>query len=124
VILVVDDNDGMRVTTAQSLRLRGYDVREAATGRAALDATRQKTFRVVVLDLHLDDMSGLDCLRQVREQKGGGQPGVLIVTADLFAVDDEREHAAHLGATIHSKLCDADEICDLVDRLMDQLGAC
>jgi CheY-like chemotaxis protein/AraC-like DNA-binding protein len=122
-ILVVDDDEAMRITTAQYLRLRGYDVSEAQSGRAALDAAVRKTFGAVVLDLCLGDMSGLECLRQLRAHKGGGQAGVLIVTADVFAVDEHREDAERFGATMHSKLCDADEICELVDRLMDQPSA-
>lgn len=65
-ILCVDDDPSMLRTLAVNLRARGYEVDTAETGEAALDAVRQHTPDVVLLDLGLPRMSGLDVIRALR----------------------------------------------------------
>ena len=53
LVLVADDNDGIRDTTAAILRAVGYTVTEAQDGEAALEELAQKPFDVVVLDVRM-----------------------------------------------------------------------
>ena len=69
-ILVVDDEPAILRFLRASLECRGYAVATAANGRTALDLIRRDPTDLVVLDLGLPDMDGLDVVRQIRE--GGG----------------------------------------------------
>jgi len=67
VVLVVDDEIQIRRLLRVSLTASGYTVHEAATGQAGLDQAALIRPDVVVLDLGLPDMDGLDMLRRLRE---------------------------------------------------------
>jgi DNA-binding NtrC family response regulator len=78
-ILVVDDNREFNEMLCGELGRRGYAARAAYSGAAGLASVRQAVPRLILLDLHLVDMSGLDVLAQVRELAPGTE--VVIVTA-------------------------------------------
>jgi len=67
VVLVVDDEIQIRRLLQVSLTASGYVVHEAATGQAGLEQAALIRPDVVVLDLGLPDMDGLDMLRRLRE---------------------------------------------------------
>jgi len=66
-ILVVDDEPHIVRTLTINLRARDYDVESAGDGRSALQIMQERSPDVIVLDLGLPDMDGLDVLRRVRE---------------------------------------------------------
>ncbi len=63
IILVVDDEETMRRSLADILRLEGYQVQTASSGEAALEALRKNAFDVILLDLKMPGMDGLEVLR-------------------------------------------------------------
>jgi len=67
VILVVDDEMPILRFLRASLQDAGFRVHEATTGRAALDAAASRKPDVVLLDLGLPDMDGLDVLKNLRQ---------------------------------------------------------
>ncbi len=66
-ILVVDDEPNIIGTVVPLLRARGYDVLSAMSGRAALDAVERDKPDLLVLDLGLPDIDGVEVCRRVRE---------------------------------------------------------
>jgi len=66
-ILVVDDEHGIRKFLRTSLGSQGYELFEAATGQAALQAVPVNRPDVIVLDLGLPDLDGIDVTRTLRE---------------------------------------------------------
>lgn len=66
-ILLVDDEEEFVVTLAERLELRGYTVRTAEDGEAALSCFEPGVFDLVVLDLMMPGMSGLEVLPRLRE---------------------------------------------------------
>lgn len=64
-ILIVDDEDVARLTLAEILRLEGYEIKSVSSGEAAVEALRCEPFDVMILDLKMAGMSGMDVLRTV-----------------------------------------------------------
>ena len=65
-ILIVDDEPNILATVAPLLRSNGYDVLSAMTGHAALDTVDRDKPDLLVLDLGLPDLDGIEVCRQVR----------------------------------------------------------
>jgi two-component system response regulator RegX3 len=66
-ILVVEDEESLADTVRYNLEREGYSVAVASDGRAALDRFRSQNPSLVILDLMLPEMSGLDVCRQIRQ---------------------------------------------------------
>ena len=78
-ILIVEDEQGLRLTLGDRLRNEGYEVETAADGAAGLDRASQGGFDLIILDLMLPEKSGLDVCRDLRQQ--GLTTPVLMLTA-------------------------------------------
>jgi len=65
-ILVVDDEASMRDMLRIVLRRDGYDVQVAANGRAALDILGKEAFDLLLSDIRMPDLSGVDVLRAAK----------------------------------------------------------
>ena len=85
-ILVVDDEPSIVDSVATSLRYEGFEVEEATTGRAALAAAQERTPDLIVLDVMLPDLDGLEVTRRLRAD--GLRVPVLFLTA-RDALDDK-----------------------------------
>ena len=83
-VLVVDDEEQIRVLLTAYLEKDGHEVREAATGAAALETTSSWTPDIVLLDIGLPDIDGLEVLRRIRT---GSEVYVILVTARADEVD-------------------------------------
>jgi putative nucleotidyltransferase with HDIG domain len=78
-ILIVDDDPKILEVVGVSLQRRGYDVRTARSGREALRRAAETPPDLVILDLGLPDMNGMQVLARVRE---AGNPPVLFLSAE------------------------------------------
>ena len=65
-VLVVDDEETIRLALSRFLRLRGYEVEVAGSGAAALDALSQGKFALMVCDLRMPGMTGVELLRRAK----------------------------------------------------------
>jgi DNA-binding NtrC family response regulator len=66
-ILVVDDDEVMRQTLSDVLKKKGYAVSTAETGGQTISSIKEQLFDLVLLDIRLPDMDGLDVLKSVKE---------------------------------------------------------
>jgi len=92
-VLVVDDEAAIREAVGYALEREGFEVVEVGDGEAALDAARSDEFDVVVLDLMLPGVSGLDVCRRLRAQSA---VPIVMLTAKEAEVD--RVVGLELGA--------------------------
>lgn len=67
-ILVVEDNDPVRWSLANLLRLWGHDVKEAANGRQALDYCTKDAYDLVLMDIYMPTMNGLEACHRLRQR--------------------------------------------------------
>jgi len=97
LVLVVDDNEAGRYATGRILRRAGFDVLEAGTGGEALLRVGQDRPDLVLLDVRLPDMSGVEVCRKIKTSAEGASTPVLQMSAS--AVDDQsRVMALDVGA--------------------------
>ena len=92
-VLVVDDDVALARALAINLRARGFEVTVASTGREALDGVARARPEVVVLDLGLPDLDGIEVLQGIR-----GWNAVPVVVLSARASSDEKVDALDAGA--------------------------
>lgn len=93
-ILIVDDEHRMRETLAIILDGQGYEVDQAEDGLTALDLLEHEIYDLLITDLRMDPMSGIDLLREI--QSRGIQIAVIMITA--FGTIESAVEAMKLGA--------------------------
>lgn len=93
-ILLIEDNARLRDLTGQTLRDAGWLVDAFEMGEDGYEALRQVPYDIVILDLGLPDIDGLDVLRRIRKQRM--QVPVLVLTAR--GAVDERIDGLDAGA--------------------------
>ncbi|WNG37847.1 sigma-54-dependent Fis family transcriptional regulator [Archangium minus] len=114
-VLVVDDEEQVRTFLAELLSSSGYQVRCASSGSQALEMLSGGSFDVVLLDVMMPEMSGLEVLRRYRAS-GGGAP--VIVLSALSGAEDAMR-AMKLGASDYlSKPFSNDELEDAMSRAL------
>lgn len=78
-ILIVDDEPAVRTALSRALELEGYDIDVVPTGEAALSTLDRSAFDVVLLDVSMPGIDGLEVCRRLRD--GGDSTPVIVVTA-------------------------------------------
>ena len=86
-LLVVDDNEMNRDMLSRRLEKRGYRVLMASDGATALDLIAAQPIDLVLLDIEMPGLSGLDVLREVRKTRSGLQLPILMATARTDSAD-------------------------------------
>lgn len=80
-VLVVEDDDALRETLAYNLRAEGYQVLLASNGVTALELARAQQVALVLLDIMLPRLDGLEVCRQLRARPETAQTAILMLTA-------------------------------------------
>lgn len=115
-ILIVDDEPHLPHQLARYLRKRGYDVYTASDGEAGLRELQKNTIELVLLDLRLPKLSGLEVLRRIREHET--ELPVVILTA--YGDVQTAVEAMKLGASDYIlKGFDLEELLLVVKRALD-----
>jgi two-component system, OmpR family, phosphate regulon response regulator PhoB len=86
-VLVVEDEADLSSSLAYALRANGYDAQVADRGEVALQALETFQPDLVLLDIMLPDMSGLEICRHVRSSPSPRQPAVIILSARVQEID-------------------------------------
>jgi two-component system OmpR family response regulator len=84
-ILVVDDEDNLRTMLVAALKFEGYQVGQAADGRAGLRAAKELRPDLIVLDVMMPQLDGFGMLRRLRES--GDRTPVIFLTAKDTSAD-------------------------------------
>jgi two-component system response regulator PilR (NtrC family) len=116
-ILVVDDERSMRELLSIVLRREGYDVTVADSGRSAIAELERGRFDLLISDIKMPDMSGVEVLRSARRI----DQDMLCVMITAFAAADTAIEAMRLGAHDYlSKPFDVDELKIKVRNALEQ----
>jgi len=102
----------------QMLQAAGYDTHTEGNVASGLSYLEQASPAVVILDLHLPDGSGLECLRRLRGWPRHRHLPVAILTGDYFLDDDVARELNQLGARVFFKPVWEDDLLRIVGELL------
>jgi len=117
-ILIAEDNVVNQRLAARLLEKQGHSVTVVDSGRAALAALAQRPFDLVLMDVQMPEMDGLEATAAIRaqEQGTGRHLPIIALTSHAMQGDQERCFAAGVDAYI-SKPMKVDELYAAIDRL-------
>jgi DNA-binding NtrC family response regulator len=117
VILVVDDDAAMRDYLREELEHEGFRVEVAGSGRAGVERVKQGGVDLVVSDVKMPDLDGLDLLREVREV----QPAPYVITITAFGSIDTAIRAVKLGAFDYvTKPFEIEQLVLVIDKALSE----
>jgi two-component system cell cycle response regulator DivK len=98
-VLYVEDNEYNRKIVRQLLSRTSYRLIEATDGEAGVAAAREQRPDLILMDVQLPKMSGLDATRLLRADEATKHIPIVVITS--FALSGDRERAAEAGATAY-----------------------
>lgn len=114
-VLIVDDQFGIRTLLNEVLSKEGYKIYQAANGLQALNVTKQHAPDLVLLDMKIPGMDGLEILKKMKEI----DPDIKVLIMTAYGEMDLIEKTKKLGALAHfSKPFDIEEIRSAVKKYL------
>ena len=117
-ILIVEDNALNVKLFCDLLAAHGHDPRPVSDGRFALDQAREFGPDLVITDIQLPHVTGLDLIRLIREDKALKDVPIMAVTAYAAAADEERIRAAGAQAYVSKPI----SVAKFVAQVNELLG--
>jgi two-component system chemotaxis response regulator CheY len=116
-ILTVDDSRVFRSILSHSLSSGGYEVVEAAEGEEALERLGDETFDLVITDLTMPGMDGMELIRAMQSRpEHAGTPVMFLTTEREEKRVEEGRRAGAAGWIV--KPFDPDQLLDVIERLL------
>ncbi len=116
-LLIIDDEERLRNLLARILQLEGYDVLVASTGKEGLKKLQQEVVPVVISDVKLPDVNGIELTSQIK----AGWPATEIIVLTAFGTINDGVKAIKSGAFDYiTKGDDNEKIIPLVSKAMDK----
>src|SRR4030042_2395884 len=116
-VLVVDDEDDFRETLVKRLKIRSLNVWGAASGQKALDLMDEMVFDVVVLDVKMPGLDGIETLREMKKKK----PLTEVILLTGHASMESGIEGIKLGAFDYMmKPVNIDELLDTVRQVFER----
>lgn len=116
-VLVVDDSTTSRFLLTRMLEQRGHSTTQASDGREAVEAIRHGSFDVVLMDVLMPEMGGLEATRRIRDMHTATDDRPYIVGVSAFADQDNVDRAYEAGMDdFLSKPIRPDDLFAVVER--------
>ncbi len=116
-LLIIDDEERLRNLMARILQLEGYEVITASTGREGLKKLQHEPVHVVLSDVKLPDINGIELTEQIKKN----WPATEIIVLTAFGTINDGVKAIKLGAFDYiTKGDDNEKIIPLVSKAMDK----
>lgn len=118
-VLIVDDNASMARSLTDVLEARGYQVYSATSGAAALAILREHPVHVLLTDVIMPDMNGVELYRATRQS----QPSLVTIFMTAYAADDLIQQGLREGIkTVLTKPVDMDFLLYLLSATRSIIG--
>jgi DNA-binding NtrC family response regulator len=116
-LLIVDDERSMRELLELVFKREGHQITTASNGREALESMTQSSFDLIVTDVKMPDVTGIELLRAVRDQA----PETMVIMMTAFATINSAREAFKLGADdFIQKPFDIDEFKLIVSKALEK----
>ncbi|WP_272047645.1 response regulator [Paenibacillus thiaminolyticus] len=116
-VLIVDDQNGIRVLLMEVFSSEGYSTYQASNGKIALNIVREESPDIVLLDMKIPGMDGLEILKQIKKM----EPQMKVIMMTAYGELDMIKEATDLGAIMHfTKPFDIDEMRVAVNMTLQQ----
>ena len=116
-VLIVDDDAGTRRTLSDIIRVQGHVPVAVSTGQEAIDSALISSPEIALVDLRLEDMSGLDVIKRLKEISPSTQ--CVIITG--FSSREAAIQAVNIGANGYlEKPCDQEYLLGIVQSLAEK----
>jgi DNA-binding response OmpR family regulator len=116
-VLIVDDEKNILLTLAMALEKLPLEVDTAGTGAAALEKLAARPYALILLDLRLPDLDGMEILRRISATR----PEIKVIIITAYGSIDLAVEAMKLGAVdFLQKPFDTAEVRNLVSRVLDR----
>ncbi|ANY73522.1 response regulator [Paenibacillus ihbetae] len=111
-VLIVDDQNGIRILLVEVFSSEGYETFQAANGKAALEIVKLHEPDLVLLDMKIPGMDGLEILKHIKQMN----PDIKVIMMTAYGELDMIKEATDLGALMHfTKPFDIDEMRQAVN---------
>jgi DNA-binding NtrC family response regulator len=114
-LLIVDDDESLRVVLADALTRSNFEVATAADGLLAMDQLRKRRFDLVLLDIRMPNMDGMEVLKNIREENLAEKVIMLTGVAELKFAQESLMSGAH---DFMSKPVDLDALQNCINRVL------
>ena len=94
-VLIVDDNEHLRKILSSILQFSGYEIVEAESGAEAIEKAASDRPHLILLDLVLSDMTGIDVARSIKRNKRSAH--IPIIAFSAYLAEEEKEAAFRAG---------------------------
>ena len=118
-VLIVEDNDKNMKLARDVLQAKGYQTLEAVTGEEGVKLAREKKPDLVLMDIQLPGINGIEAFRQIRSHENTKGIPVVALTASVTPTDRSAITAAGFDAFL-GKPIDLKEFLDTVKRLVER----
>ena len=122
LILIVEDNDKNRKLVRDVLTFKGYGVIETETGEEGVQLTRERSPRLVLMDIRLPGIDGVEALRRLRAEETTREIPVMAMTASVMSEDRQKIMAAGFDA-YQSKPINVTDFVAAVAQLLEHRRA-
>jgi two-component system, cell cycle response regulator DivK len=116
-VLIVEDNEKNMKLARDVLQAKGYKTLEAATGEDGVKLARERAPDLVLMDIQLPGINGIEAFRQIRADPKTAKIPVVAVTASVTPTDRSQITAAGFDAFV-SKPINLKEFLETVKRLV------
>ena len=120
-VLIVEDNDKNMKLARDVLQAKGYQTLEAVSGEEGVKLARDKKPDLVLMDIQLPGINGIEAFRQIRGNAATKSIPVVALTASVTPTDRSAINAAGFDAFL-SKPINLKEFLDTVKRLIETKG--
>jgi two-component system cell cycle response regulator DivK len=121
LVLIVEDNEKNMKLARDILQAKGYQTVEAETGEEGVKLAKERKPDLVLMDIQLPGISGIEAFRQIREEAATAKIPVVALTASVTPTDRSQISAAGFDAFI-SKPISLKEFVETVKRLIEGGG--
>jgi two-component system cell cycle response regulator DivK len=118
LVLIIEDNEKNMKLARDILQAKGFKTVEAVTGEEGVKLAKERKPDLVLMDIQLPGISGIEALRQVRADPDCARIPVVAVTASVTAIDRSQISAAGFNGFL-SKPINLKEFLETVKRMLE-----